>query len=489
MYGCNNKKTLSISKTFLFVGLLFHLNNAVLLSNDYFCMVIRKPIFMSDKKEKKLIDNIVNPFQRFFKIEASGGIVLLLFTVVALVWANSPWGHIYSKLWHYEFTIGVIDKFSISKDILHWVNDGLMAIFFFVVGLEIKRELVAGELSSVKKASLPIAAAIGGMVVPAVVYVIINTDPSTEIGWGIPMATDIAFSLGILSLLGKRVPIALKVFLVAFAIVDDLGAILIIALFYSEQIFWNYLFIGLALILVLVLFNRMKINSIPPYMVVGWIIWYLFLKSGIHPTIAGVLIAFTIPMKRSIRLGLFKDKMQNSLDSFCEFPNQKNKLTLTHEQLAAIDTMEAEIFRVQSPVQRLEHNLHKFVTYVVMPLFALTNAGVILRSASFANVFSDLSGVIELSLVFGKMIGIFAFSWIAVKIGVAALPERVKWSHIISLGFLGGMGFTMSLFISNLAFHSDSLLNPAKIGILTGSLIAGVIGYISLYMTLEKKED
>ena len=444
---------------------------------------------MTDKKDNKLIGNILSPFQRFFKIEASGGIVLLLFTVIALVWANSPWGAIYYKLWHYDFTIGVVGKFSISKDILHWVNDGLMAIFFFVVGLEIKRELVAGELSSIKKASLPIAAAIGGMVVPAGLYVIINTDPNTEVGWGIPMATDIAFSLGILSLLGKRVPVSLKVFLVAFAIVDDLGAILIIAMFYSEQIFWNYLFIALGLVLVLVMFNRLKIKAIPPYMFIGWIIWYLFLKSGIHPTIAGVLIAFTIPMKRSIRLGSFKDTIQRNLDSFCEFPNQKNKHTLTHEQLAAIDNMEAEIQRVQSPVQRLEHNLHKFVTYVVMPLFALTNAGVILRSASLSNVFSDLSGIIELSLVIGKMLGIFLFSWIAVKIGVASLPERVKWTHIMSLGFLGGMGFTMSLFISNLAFSAEALLNPAKIGILTGSLIAGVIGYISLYFTLQKKRE
>jgi NhaA family Na+:H+ antiporter len=258
------------------------------------------------------------------------------------------------------------------------------------------------------------------MAVPAIVYVIINTNPNTEVGWGIPMATDIAFSLGILSLLGKRVPIALKVFLVAFAIVDDLGAILIIALFYSEQIYWNYLFIGLGLIIILVLFNRLNIKSIPPYMVIGWIIWYLFLKSGIHPTIAGVLIAFTIPLKRTIKLKEFREKIQYNIDTFCTFPNQKSRMTLTHEQLAAIDNMEEEILRVQSPVQRLEHQLHGFVTYVVMPLFALTNAGVVLRSASIANVFTDLSGIIEISLVIGKMIGIFLFSWIAVKLGVVA---------------------------------------------------------------------
>lgn len=444
---------------------------------------------MNNKKNNHPLGGVLEPFQRFFQIEASGGIVLLVFTLIALVWANSRWGDIYQNLWHYDFTIGVQGKFSITKDILHWINDGLMAIFFFVVGLEIKRELLTGELSSVKQASLPIAAAIGGMAVPATVYVIINTNPNTEVGWGIPMATDIAFSLGILSLLGKRVPIALKVFLVAFAIVDDLGAILIIALFYSEQIYWNYLFIGLGLIIILVLFNRLNIKSIPPYMVIGWIIWYLFLKSGIHPTIAGVLIAFTIPLKRTIKLKEFREKIQYNIDTFCTFPNQKSRMTLTHEQLAAIDNMEEEILRVQSPVQRLEHQLHGFVTYVVMPLFALTNAGVVLRSASIANVFTDLSGIIEISLVIGKMIGIFLFSWIAVKLGVASLPDRVKWSHIMSLGFLGGMGFTMSLFISNLAFSSEALLNPAKIGILTGSLIAGLVGYFSLYLTLRKSDD
>ena len=458
---------------------------------------------MNRNNNNNVIGGIVEPFQRFFQIEASGGIVLLAFTVVALVWANSPWGDIYNKLWHYEFTIGVIDEFSISKDILHWINDGLMVIFFFVVGLEIKRELIAGELSSFKKASLPIAAAIGGMVVPALIYVIINTNPITEVGWGIPMATDIAFSLGILSLLGKRVPVALKVFLVAFAIVDDLGAILIIALFYSEQILWNYLFIALALILVLVVFNRLNIKSIPPYMIVGWVIWYLFLKSGIHPTIAGVLIAFTIPVKRSIRLKEFSEKMQQNLNAFCNYPNQKNKITLTHQQLAAIDNMEEEIFNVQSPVQRLEHHLHGFVTYVVMPLFALTNAGVVLRNASMSNVFANLSGVIEFSLVIGKIEFDYFIIYLnlnrnfvkfivirfPLRIGVASLPERVKWSHIISLGFLGGMGFTMSLFISNLAFSSEALLNPAKIGILMGSLIAGLIGYGSLYITLKKTDD
>jgi NhaA family Na+:H+ antiporter len=433
-------------------------------------------------------NGILSPIQEFFKIEAAGGIVLLIFTVIALVWANSAWGHYYQELWERKITIG-IGNFNLSKSILHWVNDGLMAIFFFVVGLEIKRELLAGELSSPKKAALPIAAAIGGMIVPALFFIILNKNPETEVGWGIPMATDIAFTLGILSLLGKRVPLSLKIFLVAFAIVDDLGAVLIIALFYSESIHWNYLIVALVLVLVLVFFNRSNIRKPNAYVLVGVVIWYLFLKSGIHPTIAGVLIAFTIPVKRMIRRTAFIGNMQKNMDYFCASPKPQSMIALREHHMAALDNMEDEIQRVQSPAQRLEHGLHGFVTFFVMPLFALINAGVVLKGADFSDVFSGLSGVIEMSLVGGKIIGIFLFSYIAVKIGLAKLPERVKWKQILSLSFLGGMGFTMSLFVANLAYKSDVFLNPAKIGILTGSLIAGIGGYIMLYLTLEKKNE
>jgi len=282
---------------------------------------------------KNLLGNILDPFRRFLDVEASGGILLLLFTVVALVWANSPWGHYYHEFWEHHLTIG-IDSFKLSKSLLHWINDGLMAIFFFVVGLEIKRELIAGELSSVKQASLPIAAAIGGMIVPALIFVTVNTNSATEIGWGIPMATDIAFSLGVLSLLGKRVPLSLKVFLVAFAIVDDIGAVMVIALFYSGDIYWNYLIIAMGLFLILVIFNRLDLRYIPAYMILGWIIWFLFLKSGIHPTIAGVLIAFTIPMKRKIDVFTFRKRMDENLTVFCPTEDCSNKTTLTNEQLA-----------------------------------------------------------------------------------------------------------------------------------------------------------
>lgn len=435
-------------------------------------------------KKRNGINGILEPFQRFFRIEASGGIVLLLFTLVALIWANSPWGDIYHHLWENKLTVA-IGGFELSKSIHHWVNDGLMAIFFFVVGLEIKRELLTGELSSVKKASLPIAAAIGGMVLPAVFYLVLNTTPETKDGWGIPMATDIAFSLGILSLLGKRVPTALKVFLVAFAIVDDLGAVLIIALFYSQDIHWDFILYAGILFVALIILNRFQIKSIHPYMIIGWFIWYFFLKSGIHPTIAGVLTAFTIPVKRSIRSGAFFVRMQKNINTFCDFEDSRNRIVLTSQQLGAIDEMGDEIRAVQSPAQKLEHRLHGFVTYMVMPVFALLNAGVVLKVDNVGELFNGLSGVIEISLLGGKVLGIFLFSYLAVKLGLASLPDKVAWKHIIGLGFLGGMGFTMSLFITNLAFVDEALVNPAKIGILVGSFIAGIVGYIMLSISLK----
>ena len=437
---------------------------------------------MNDKVAKNVLETVLTPFQRFLKIEASGGILLMAFTLIALVWANSPWSESYHHFWETNLSLRFGD-FSLSKSLHHWINDGLMAIFFFFVGLEIKREMIAGELSSAKQASLPIAAALGGMLLPALIFIFVNKNPETEGGWGIPMATDIAFSLGVLSLLGKRVPLSLKVFLVAFAIVDDIGAVIVIALFYSANINWMYLIIGIALFIVLLIMNKMDIRYIPAYMVAGWVIWYMFLNSGIHPTIAGMLIAFSIPLNRKIDVGTFRNSMDKNLEVFCP-ADCPNRITLSHEQLTSIDIMETELDRVQSPVQSLEHTLHHFVTFIVMPAFALANAGVIIESAGIMSVFSSLSGTIELSLVLGKVLGIFLFTWLSVKLGIGALPASVKWIHIAGLGLLGGMGFTMSLFIANLAFTNELLLNPAKIGILVGSLIAGIIGYIVLRMSL-----
>ena len=436
----------------------------------------------------EVVTTIKTPFQRFFRIEALGGIILIFSTMVALLWANSPIGNTYKTFWDNILSINV-GNFELSKTFLHWINDGLMAIFFFVIGLEIKREIRAGELSTIKQASLPIFAAIGGMIAPALIYIMLNGNNEAASGWGIPMATDIAFSLGVLSLLGKKVPTSLKIFLAAFAIVDDLGAVLIIAFFYSNDLSMNYLLTGLALFTILLFLNRLKIQFIPVFMIIGWIIWYMFLKSGIHPTIAGVLIAFTIPSNRRMRVGSFRKEIEESLEPFCP-DDCSDKMMLTKEQLASIDNMEVSIIKVQSPLQSLQNTLNKFVMYIIMPVFALANAGILFESSgNETGFFNDISFNISFSLLFGKAAGIILFSYIAVKTGIAVLPGNINWLNVLGIGFLGGMGFTMSLFIANLAFFSPELLNPSKIGILAGSFFAGITGYLILKFTLTDKEN
>jgi NhaA family Na+:H+ antiporter len=437
--------------------------------------------------KRSLIDTIVDPFQRFFKIEVFGSILLLIATAAALMWANSRWGNYYFALWENDLSFKVKD-FTLSKSFIDWINDGLMAIFFFLIGLEIKREIMIGELSTLKKGSLPIIAAVGGMVVPAIIYLYFNKNINTESGWGIPMATDIAFSLGVLGLLGKRIPIGMKVFLLAFAIVDDLGTVVVIILFYSSDINLNFLIIGLGLYLVLVLFNQLKVRNYHIYVIGGFIIWYMFSRSGIHPTIAGVLIAFIIPVHRRIRIPVFKRRMNKNLEEFSGKAGTY-KITLNKAQLAAVDNMEDEIENVQSPLQFLEYKLHGFVAYIIMPLFAFANAGVIIYTSGSQDMFNSLSLNIGLSLILGKLIGIFMFSWISIKIGIAILPENTGWINLIGLGLLGGMGFTMSLFISNLAFSDSGLIDYAKIGIIGASLIAGVLGYLVLRFSLNKQID
>ena len=368
-------------------------------------------------------DRVRQPFKRFLQIESAGGILLILATILALIVANSGWSSTYESLWKEDFTLGS-EHFNLTKPIILWINDGLMAIFFFLVGLEIKRELLVGELSSPKKAALPIIAAIGGMLVPAALFILFVGKGLGKEGWGIPMATDIAFSLGILSLLGKRVPLALKVFLVAFAIVDDIGAIIVIAVFYSAEIHWSLLFIALGLLVVLFILNKARIRYIPFYMVIGWIIWFLFLKSGIHPTIAGVLIAFSIPSSRKIDLEDFTFRMKRNLKDFENDPCTDD-VALQHSQLASIDNMQSQIFKIHSPLQQLEHNLHGFVTYIVMPLFAFANAGVVLKSAGL-DTLNTLTLSISGSLIFGKIIGIFLFSYLTVKLGLSSLPDKME---------------------------------------------------------------
>ena len=438
-----------------------------------------------EKKNNEVLRTILDPFQRFYKIQSSGGIVLLLFTIIAIAWTNSSFSDSYYYLWEQKISFSIAG-FTLSESLKLWINDGLMAIFFFVVGLEIKRELMIGELSAGKKASLPVIAALGGMIVPAAIYIFLNEDPTTVNGWGIPMATDIAFSLGILRLLGKRVPVGLKIFLVAFAIVDDLGAVSVIAIFYSSGIHLKYLLIGAGLFLYLVLFNLLKLRVIHIYMIFGWIIWYMFLESGIHPAIAGVLIAFTIPLGRKIRVSIFRKRMDSNLLEFRD-DGCNDKVTLSDEQLAAIDNMESETRKVQSPLQSLEHKLHGFVTYVIIPLFALANAGVIIESPDINILRHPLTSNIGYSLLIGKAVGIFVFSWIAIKLKLALMPENIKWIHIFGVAVLGGMGFTMSIFITNLAFDIPELLNLSKLGIIAASFVSAILGFLILRISLKKQ--
>lgn len=429
------------------------------------------------EKTKEAVKEIISPFNRFIKLESSGGILLIFATAIALIWANSGISSIYFDFLHFPISVGLGD-IVLEKSLHHWINDGLMALFFFLVGLEIKREIMAGELSSPAKAILPIGAAIGGMVLPATIFLVLQGGTLAEDGWGIPMATDIAFSIGILSLIGKRVPLALKVFLVAFAIVDDIGAVMVIALFYSQDILWNMILLSMGFFVILIISNLFNVRSIMWYVFIGIVIWILFLKSGIHPTLAGIMVAFTIPSNRKLKFADFVEKTKHQLDIFCR-GDCKDRLTLSHIQLESIDNMQDSISRVQSPLQSLEHLLHPFVIYIIMPVFAFANAGIEL-GAGEVSILSGVSISIMVSLIAGKIMGIFGFTWLMIKLKIGSLPEHVNLRMIFGAAMIGAVGFTMSLFISNLAFEGAGLLNNAKIGILAGSFIAGVSGYLFL---------
>ncbi|MCK4853107.1 MAG: Na+/H+ antiporter NhaA [Bacteroidales bacterium] len=443
-------------------------------------------------KQSRPIPTLIGSFQRFFKVEAAGGILLLVCTAIAMIMANSGASDFYNRTVNWELSVQVGNVFKLSKPLILWINDGLMAVFFFVVGLEIKREILVGELSSFRQAVLPIMAAVGGMVIPATMFAVLHGDNPGSEGWGIPMATDIAFSLGILSLLGKRVPLSLKVFLAAFAIVDDMGAVVVIAAFYSESVGWDNLLIAMVLFIMLYLSIRSGMRNPGVFLVVSIFIWYYVLKSGLHPTIAGVALAFIMPAKRSIKLGVFNRVMKSNLKPF-ENPDNDEKILLNKEQLEALDNLEVYFGKVHSPLQSVEHRMHGFTSYFVMPVFALANAGVLLSAPAGGSVIGPLSYNIALALIVGKVLGIMIFAWIGVKLKITALPPGTKWMHLIGLGFLGGIGFTMSMFISSLAFQDAGLLNHAKVGILAGSLLAGITGYLILKSTLkpvvEKQES
>lgn len=426
-----------------------------------------------------------NSFSDFFHTESAGGIMLILSTVIAMIWANSPWSETYFAIWETKLTLALGD-FGISKPLSLWINDGLMAVFFFLVGLEIKREVMAGELSSFRKASLPFFAAVGGMVIPVAVFFLFHGSNPGRDAWGITMATDIAFSLGILTLLGSRVPLGLKVFLTAFAIVDDIGAVIVIALVYSESIILPPLGIAAVLLVLLMVLNLINVRATWLYLVVGVVVWYFFLKSGLHPTVAGVLVAFTIPVRNLLGVQLFLGRFQQAASKVADrLAVPGSDPFFPKDDIHLLEKIQADITRVKPPLQRLESRLHGFIAFFVMPLFALANAGVDLYGKNI-DLFSGLSLSIVAGLVLGKTLGIFSFSWLSIRSGLANMPEGVNWSLLLGAGMLGGIGFTMSLFITELALTEGPLIDDAKIGILLASLVAGVAGYFYLRRTLMK---
>ncbi len=434
------------------------------------------------------IYRLIRPFQEFARIQAASGILLLVCTVLALLWANSPWADSYTRLFATKVTVGV-GGFIISKPLLLWINDFLMAIFFFVVGLEIKREILVGELSSLKQAALPIAAALGGMIAPALIYLTLNAGAPSRTGWGIPMATDIAFALGVLALLGSRAPTALKVFLAAFAIADDIGAVLVIAFFYTAEISGSALGLGFLFLFLAALANWSGVRRPLVYTLLGMGMWVAFLKSGVHATVAGVLLAMTIPASPLIDVPTFVSKARGLLNRLEHSDQEERSVAADTERQAALHTLEHDAEQVQTPLLRMEHALHPWVTFFIMPVFALANAGVVLTGGGGSGITGPVPLGIILGLVLGKPLGVTLFAWLAVRSGLAAKPEGVTWRHIHGAGWLGGIGFTMALFIGGLAFADPGQLAAAKLGILCASLVAGVVGFLILRGCTEQTES
>ena len=426
------------------------------------------------------IERILSPFRRFIHTESSGGIVLLAAAIIALVWANSPWWESYHHIWESYLSVGFMG-WDFRMSLHHFINDALMAVFFFLVGLEIKREMLVGQLATLRAAVLPMAAALGGMVVPAAVYMIFNTGGEGAAGWGIPMATDIAFALGILALMGPKVPLGLKVFLAALAIVDDLGAVLVIALFYTADVNVGALGSGALIFGVLVAMNWLGVRHPGAYALVGLLLWGAVLASGVHATVAGVLAAMAVPARTRIDTDEFSTGSREILDAFDKAGVEGKSVLTNAGQQAAIQAMESNCEAAQAPLQRIEHDLHVWVAFAIVPLFALANAGVHLTGdlgEAFAHPVT--LGVI-FGLVVGKPVGITLFSWVALRTGAAILPEGVDMRAVVGVSFLAGIGFTMSLFIATLGFGEGSeLLDAAKVGILAASALAAAAGWMLL---------
>ncbi|MDR2042215.1 MAG: Na+/H+ antiporter NhaA [Tannerella sp.] len=426
------------------------------------------------------IDKIVYPIQVFMRQEKSGGIVLGISVIIALILANSAWSESYFHLFEHKLGFCFDGKTYLEYDLLHWINDGLMAIFFFVVGLELKREVVGGELSNLRQALLPIGAATGGMIVPAVLFFVLNASSEASRGWGIPMATDIAFSLSVLYLLGDRVPLSLKVFLTALAIVDDLGAVLVIAFFYTSDIYIVNLLIGVVFITTMYIGNRLGIRNILFYAILGiGGVWTAFLLSGVHATIASVAAAFTIPTDVQIDENTFITKIQNYLSRFKAI-DSNDKPTLSEDQVHLLGKVRRSTNAAMPPLQRLEQAMHPFVVFVIVPIFALANAGVSLQVDADSLFNTHIAVGTGMGLLFGKFIGVVGFTLLMVKLKIAGFPAGMTVKNLCGLGFLTSIGFTMSLFITSLAFSNPEHIVQAKIGIFMASIIGGIAGYAVL---------
>lgn len=426
------------------------------------------------------LDRFLKPIRGFLNTEKTAGIILMISALLAIIWSNTPWSDSYFHLWEYELGIN-LGEFGIKKSLHHWINDGLMAMFFFVIGLELKREIIGGELSDPRKAILPLAAAVGGMAFPAGMYLFFNSNSAGSHGWGIPMATDIAFALGIVSLLGNRVPFSLKIFLTALAIADDLGAVLVIAFFYSSDISGMSLIGGAVFLIVLLGGNYLGIRNTYFYGIIGiGGLWLAFLMSGVHATIAGVLAAITIPARTKINELEFMDRLEKQIEKFHQIP--PNDVTLLEpEQYKVVSRITTLASAAVTPLQNLEHQLHPLVAYLVMPLFAFANAGIVINAEIFnASFFQGVSMGVLVGLVFGKFLGITGVCWIMVKLKFVKLSDDWRWGHIFGVALLAGIGFTMSLFITMLAFSDAQLIAQAKAGIFLASLISGVAGYFVL---------
>ena len=436
---------------------------------------------MSEIKQEAPIDKVLYPIQRFIQQEKAGGIVLAISVIIAILLANSPYSDSYFHFFENKFGFQFNGSTFFEYDILHWINDGLMAVFFFVVGLELKREFIGGELSTPRKVVLPIVAALGGMIVPALIYLMLNPVGEAHSGWGIPMATDIAFALAVLYVLGNRIPLSLKIFLTALAIVDDLGAVLVVAFFYTSDISIINLVTGLGFAFIMFLGNKMGVRSFIFYAIVGILgVWGSFLVSGVHATIASVIAAFMIPADVKIRENVYVLKMQDYLEKFRAIDPADETPKLTNEQLHILETVKIDTNKAIPPLHRLEHAMHPFVNFVVLPVFALANAGVSFDFDPDLLFNTNVALGVFLGLLVGKTVGITAFTFLFVKLGIAPYPKGMNLRNLIGIGMLGSIGFTMSLFITSLAFSTEEYIIQAKVGIFSASIIGGLLGYFLL---------